>query len=70
MNYYYTNFYIYVLHIFILFLVRRASELEIENEKLHRDILLLRNSINRGIADKELEGINIFMVYCYHYYLS
>lgn len=30
--------------------------MEIENEKLHKDLLLLRNSIDRGIADKELEG--------------
>ncbi|XP_055310995.1 unconventional myosin-Va-like, partial [Sitodiplosis mosellana] len=34
----------------------RVSELEIENEKLHKDILLLRNSIDRGIAEKELEA--------------
>lgn len=34
----------------------RVSELEIENEKLHKDILLLRSSIDRGIAQKELEG--------------
>lgn len=39
----------------ILF-VHRVSELEIENEKLHKDILLLRNSIDRGIPEKELEG--------------
>lgn len=37
----------------------RASELEIENEKLHKDVLLLRNSINRGIAEQELEGTSI-----------
>lgn len=30
--------------------------MEIENEKLHKEILLLRNSIDRGIAKKELEG--------------
>lgn len=36
--------------------IHRASELEIENERLHKDILLLRNSIDRGIAEKELEG--------------
>ncbi|XP_055305869.1 unconventional myosin-Vb isoform X2 [Sitodiplosis mosellana] len=34
----------------------RVSELEIENEKLHKDLLLLRNSIDRGIAEKELEA--------------
>lgn len=34
----------------------RVSELEIENEKLRKDILLLRNSIDRGIAEDELEG--------------
>lgn len=35
--------------------------MEIENEKLRKDILLLRNSINRGIADQELKGkINQF----------
>lgn len=36
------------------------SELEIENEKLRKDILLLRNSIDRGIAEKELEGTQQF----------
>lgn len=33
----------------------RASELEVENEKLHKDILLLRSSINRGVENQELE---------------
>lgn len=36
--------------------IYRASELEIENEKIRKDVLLLRNSVNRGIAEKELEG--------------
>lgn len=34
----------------------RVSELEVENEKLHRDVLLLRCSINRGVEDQELEA--------------
>lgn len=34
----------------------RASELEVENEKLHKDLLLLRSSINRGVEDNELEA--------------
>lgn len=34
----------------------RASELEVENEKLRKDLLLLRSSINRGVEDQELEA--------------
>lgn len=34
----------------------RVSELEMENEKLRRDVLLLRSSINRGVEDQELEA--------------
>lgn len=34
----------------------RASELEVENEKLRKDIVLLRNSINRGVEKSELES--------------
>lgn len=34
----------------------RASELEVENEKLRRDVLLLRSSINRGVEDQEIEA--------------
>lgn len=35
----------------------RLSELEIENEKLRKDCQLLRNSINRGVEDRELQGM-------------
>lgn len=45
-KYYITNFH----------LSFRASELEVENEKLRQDYQLLRNSINRGVESKELEG--------------
>lgn len=34
----------------------RASELEVENEKLRQDYQLLRNSIKRGVENQELEG--------------
>lgn len=34
----------------------RVSELEVENEKLRKDILLLRGSIHRGVEDHELEA--------------
>lgn len=34
----------------------RASELEVENEKIRKDIVLLRNSINRGVEKSELEA--------------
>lgn len=34
----------------------RASELEVENEKLRKDYQLLRNSIIRGVENQELEG--------------
>lgn len=34
----------------------RFSELEVENEKLKQDYKLLRNSIDRGVADLELEA--------------
>lgn len=34
----------------------RASELEVENEKLRKDMVLLRNSINRGVEKPELEA--------------
>uniref|UniRef100_A0A1B0DFZ0 Dilute domain-containing protein n=1 Tax=Phlebotomus papatasi TaxID=29031 RepID=A0A1B0DFZ0_PHLPP len=34
----------------------RISELEMENEKLRQDYQLLRNSINRGVEQKELEA--------------
>lgn len=37
-------------------LLFRASELEVENEKLRQDYQLLRNSINRGVEGQELEG--------------
>ncbi len=37
-------------------LLYRASELEVENEKLRQDYQLLRNSINRGVESQELEG--------------
>lgn len=34
----------------------RVSELEVENEKLRKDIMLLRGSIKRGVEDQELEA--------------
>lgn len=34
----------------------RASELEIENEKLRKDFQMMRNSINRGVESQELQG--------------
>lgn len=34
----------------------RASELEIENEKLRKDFQLMRNSLNRGVENQELQG--------------
>ncbi|XP_037046669.1 unconventional myosin-Va-like isoform X1 [Bradysia coprophila] len=34
----------------------KASELEVENEKLRQDYQLLRNSINRGVESQELEA--------------
>lgn len=38
-------------------LLFRASELEVENEKLRQDYQLLRNSIKRGVESQELEGL-------------
>lgn len=32
------------------------NELEVENEKLRQDYQLLRNSIERGVEQQELEG--------------
>lgn len=43
----------YITNFHLLF---RASELEVENEKLRQDYQLLRNSINRGVESRELEG--------------
>lgn len=34
----------------------KVSELEVENEKLRQDYLLLRNSIDRGVEQQELEA--------------
>lgn len=34
----------------------RASELEIENEKLRKEFELMRNSLNRGVESQELQG--------------
>lgn len=44
----------YITNFNLLF---RASELEVENEKLRQDYQLLRNSIDRGVESKELEGM-------------
>lgn len=41
-------------------LLFRASELEVENEKLRQDYQLLRNSINRGVESRELEGMRSY----------
>lgn len=46
-----------VFHYNFDFFLFRASELEVENEKLRKEFLLLRNSINRGVAQQELEGL-------------
>lgn len=45
-------------HITNFRLLYRASELEVENEKLRQDYQLLRNSIDRGVESRELEGKN------------
>lgn len=44
----------YITNFHLLF---RASELEVENEKLRQDYQLLRNSIDRGVESRELEGM-------------
>lgn len=49
-----SNKFYYITNFRLLF---RASELEVENEKLRQDYQLLRNSINRGVESQELEGL-------------
>lgn len=34
----------------------RVSELEMENDRLRKDVMLLRGSIKRGVVDQELES--------------
>lgn len=45
-------------------LLFRASELEVENEKLRQDYQLLRNSINRGVESRELDGMSSYKCNC------
>lgn len=47
-----------IIKIFCYIFFYRASELEVENEKLRQEYLLLRNSIKRGVESQELEGKN------------